>query len=384
MPTRKSCKPKKREKVDKGILYDREKRRYYVTISYGRNADGKQVRATATFKALKEARDYKKDMEARKRLEKQPPPVNRVKFIDYLETYLAELDKAETTKYGYSRIVNYIRKHSIARKDLQEITPQHIRDYMRFLQNSTEMQPQSINKHLIFIRGALERAWKDEFIMSNPAKRVDKLPLSESNKFTGSPYTLEECKTIFAALENYRNRNVRIAFYLGILLGLRRGEMIALKWENVDMENCYISIVENRVKVGSKVIMKSPKSKTSIRKIAFDSTLRELFKNEEEYQAEKFGGCEFVMVNPQTGKPLSPSSLQKPFKLFQDKFGIRKVRIHDLRHTCGTLALQGGMDIKSISNLLGHSDSRVTESIYVHPTDERNQRAAAAIANLFY
>lgn len=123
----------------------------------------------------------------------------------------------------------------------------------------------------------MERAWKDEFISNNPAKRVDKLPLSESNKFAGSPYTLEECKTIFAALENYRNRNVRIAFYLGIFLGLRRGEMIALKWENVDMEKGYIKVVENRVKVGSKIIMKSPKSKTSNRKIAFDSTLQALF-----------------------------------------------------------------------------------------------------------
>lgn len=158
MVTKKRDKPKTRERVDKGILYDREKKRYYVTISYGRNADGKQVRESATFKSLKEARDYKKDMEARKRLGKQPPPVNRVKFIDYLDTYLANLGKAETTKYGYSRIVNYIRKHSIARKTLQEITPQHIREYMRFLQKSTEMQPQSINKHLIFIRGA---HWKE-------------------------------------------------------------------------------------------------------------------------------------------------------------------------------------------------------------------------------
>ncbi len=384
MAIRKNSKSKKREKVDKGILYDSEKQRYYVTISYGRNADGKQIRETATFQTLKEARAYKKDMEARKRLGMQPPPVNRVKIIDYLEAYLAECDKAETTRYGYGKIVKYIRKHSIARKPLQEITPQHIRDYMRFLQRTTDMQPQSINKHLIFICGALERAWKDEFIPSNPAKRVDRLSLSEKNKFTGSPYKLEECKTIFAALENYRNRNVRIVFYLGIFLGLRRGEMLALKWENVDMENGYISIVENRVKVGGKVIMKSPKSKTSIRKIAFNSTIKELFKKEMEYQAVKFGGCEFVMVNPQTGKPLSPSSLQKPFKLFQNKFGIREVRIHDLRHTCGTLALQGGVDIKSISNLLGHSDSRITESIYVHPTDEKNQKAAAAITNLFY
>ena len=245
------------------------------------------------------------------------------------------------------------------------------------------MKAQSINKDLIFLNGTFERALKDELSERNPVKLVDKLPIVE--KFTADFYSIEEIKEILYLLENYPNRNVKLVFYFGIFLGLRRGEMVGLKWESVHFEEKSIEIKNNRINVNGEIIDKSPKSKTSRRTLDISSfpILFNFLLDIKKWQEITFNSCDYVMVNSQTGLPLSPQNLKDRIDVFYKKFSIRKIRIHDLRHTCASVAISGGASVRDVSTALGHTDTRITEKIYIHTLEKTaNNNAARALSNL--
>ena len=155
--------------------------------------------------------------------------------------YNSLIGRSPATLDGYRRICNRIKTHCISKKYLQDVEKKDILSYISYLQQSTKMKAQNINKDLIFLNGTFERALKDELCERNPVKLVDKLPIVE--KFTADFYSIEEIKEILYLLENYPNRNVKLVFYFGIFLGLRRGEMVGLKWESVHFEEKSIEIL---------------------------------------------------------------------------------------------------------------------------------------------
>lgn len=184
------------------------------------------------------------------------------------------------------------------------------------------MKAQTINKDLIFLSSVFESAYKDELIIKNPVKLVDKL--KETEKFTANYYTKEELKIILTNIKDYHNKNVQLTYYWGLFLGLRRGEMAGLKWESIDFKKERIRIENNRVNVSGKAIDGSPKSITSERIIFLSKNqdFRNCLQQIKQRQYEKFGGCEYLMVNPQTGKPLCPQNLKRDISVFCKKFNL--------------------------------------------------------------
>ena len=384
MKAKNNQKISKYETVEKGIQYDNQNKKYLLTLYIGKDKKGKQVRKFEMFTRLDEARKRKKEFHAEKRLNKAPKALEKIKLDSFLELYYNSLiGRSPATLDGYRRICNRIKTHCISKKYLQDVEKKDILSYISYLQQSTKMKAQSINKDLIFLNGAFKRALKDELCERNPVKLVDKLPIVE--KFTADFYSIEEIKEILYLLENYPNRNVKLVFYFGIFLGLRRGEMVGLKWESVHFEEKSIEIKNNRINVNGEIIDKSPKSKTSRRTLDISSfpILFNFLLEIKKWQENTFDSCDYVMVNSQTSLPLSPQNLKDRIDIFYKKFSIRKIRIHDLRHTCASVAISGGASVRDVSTALGHTDTRITEKIYIHTLKKTaNNNAARALSNL--
>lgn len=370
--------------VEKGIQYDNVSKKYLLTLYIGKDTNGKQVRNFETFTRIKDARKRKKEFEAQKRLNQAPQPLIKTKLSEYIAIYFNSLvGRSPSTIDGYSRICKRINRCSISKKYLQDIGKADIEFYIKYLRENTRMKAQTINKDLCFLSAVFDKAYKDELILRNPVKLVDKLRVVE--KFSADFYNKDEIKKILTLIKGYPNKNVKLTFYLGLYLGLRRGEMVGLKWENIDFNNKKIKIINNRINVNGKVIEKTPKSQTSNRIIPLPQNLDfiECLNNVKQWQDSKFGGCAYLIVNPQTGKPICPQNLKRGLSLFCKKFNLREIRIHDLRHTFASISIGDGLPIKQVSTILGHGDTTITERIYYHIIDEEQNKTIETVGRIY-
>ena len=369
---------------EKGIFYDKKTKDYRLTLFIGVDNNGKQQRKFERFSRFEQAVKRKKEFKAQKTLKQAPQPLKRVKLKEYIDIYFDSLILKETTLDGYKRICKRIKNCDISKKYLQDIGKKEILAYIKFLQDTTKMKAQTINKDLTFLSSVFESAYKDELIIKNPVKLVDKL--KETEKFTANYYTKEELKIILTNIKDYHNKNVQLTYYLGLFLGLRRGEMAGLKWESIDFEKERIRIENNRVNVNGKAIDGSPKSITSERIIFLpkNQDFRNCLQQIRQWQYEKFGGCEYLMVNPQTGKPLCPQNLKRGISVFCKKFNLREIRIHDFRHTFASLSISSNeLSVKEISTILGHGNTRITEQVYMHVMEDSKNRTIDVVSKIY-
>ena len=175
-------------------------------------------------------------------------------------------------------------------------------------------------------------------------------------------------------LENYLLSNVKlsnICTLLSLYTGLRIGEVCGLKWEDIDLKKGCLSVNKTveRISIGNgktKVVVESPKTESSIRKVYVPSFIMELLKE------HKKSSDLFVLSGKL--KPTEPRTLQYRFEKILKSAGIREMTFHSLRHTYATLCIEKGMDIKTLSELLGHSDVKITLNTYVHSSDRLKRK----------
>lgn len=182
-----------------------------------------------------------------------------------------------------------------------------------------------------------------------------------------------------AKLENYILENNKI-YYFGILLslytGLRLGEVLALKWKNIDIKNKLIYIDKSVGSISQNhktlTIESSPKTQSSIREIPISKKLLDLIKVLRQNSKSDY------VITSHNGKQIQPRAYQKSFENLLKKLHIKHYGFHALRHTFATRLLENGVDIKTISELLGHSSPTITLNRYVH-TNLQNKRKAMEI-----
>ena len=165
-----------------------------------------------------------------------------------------------------------------------------------------------------------------------------------------------------------KGTDIYLPLMMEICLGLRRGELLGLKWKHIDFENSIISVRENLVGVGNQLITKAPKTASSIRDIQIPSTLLELLK---EYYTLRLGvklsiDDEYIIIQTSKknyGKPFKSDSFSLKFRRFLKKNNLRHIRFHDLRHCNATLLLSLGVSPKIIQQRLRHSNYQITMDI---------------------
>ena len=343
---------------------------------------------------------YEKEEEERlareaqaKELAEQVHPDALLLFTDYLEKWL-QVTRSSIAIATYQSYANTLKDRikpyfEPLELHLYEVTPQHIEDFYQSILADNCTTNTVIHYHAI-IRKALQTAVKKDILPKNPADKVER---PKKNVFHGNFYSEEEMLTLFDAVSgDPLELCVKIAAYYG----LRRSEVLGLRWSAIDLEHKTISIshkvIEKQVDgkfipVGEDVL----KTKSSFRTLPLIPAVEKLLLEEKEKQEMfrrffKKAYCldylDYICVD-QSGKLLRPNYVTEHFSWLIEKYDLRKVRFHDLRHTCASLLLSNGISMKLIQIWLGHSTFATTADIYAHLDFSAQEASANAMSRMF-
>lgn len=312
---------------------------------------------------------------------------------DWLENYIKQNRKINTYVRYKEIYTNNVKPYlgQCLMKDLKPILIENLinSEKKRGLSNT------SLQTIYGVINTSLNRAVKLQIINDNICRFVER---PRRNKFTANILTIDEFNIMLNHLDTtvYGNYIFSLALMVTIELGLRRGELAGLEWENIDFENNIIMIRNNLIYLNTSVELDTPKTLEIQRNIYTSDEILEKLKEYKEIQdsnKEKYGElyetnvfnkrqCNFIFTW-ENGKYIHPNYFTLKFSRLSKDAGINKrVRFHDLRHTNATLLLGEGTDYKVIQSRLGHSDIGTTLNIYSHVTMEMQKSASKKISSL--
>ncbi len=218
-------------------------------------------------------------------------------------------------------------------------------------------------------RTALQRAVQDGLIRTNPAVGC-KLPPKKAREMQVLTQT-----EILRFLHQAKDEGYYELFLLELGTGMRRDEILALKWSDLNFSTGELRIERQVYIIKAEVIISVPKTKASVRTVILPWLLVKILA---EYR--KSVDSEWMFPSPlDKSRPRNPASVRKRLQLILERAGCKKVRFHDLRHTFVTMALEHGMDVKTLSATIGHVSSATTLDIYSHITDTMQRQAAVRI-----
>lgn len=316
------------------------------------------------------------------------PPAD-IPVYDYLVSYLkrVEPELQKNTIVSYRSMTNgKIRRYFQRRPQLTvgNLKPQDIQDFYQSLFADGVVANTVIHYHAL-----LRRAFKEERIDANPFDRVGR---PKKNKFHGENYTQEELLTL---LHLARGDVIYPAILLAGAMGLRRSEALGVRWSRIDWEKRTVlldtKIVEYRENGKKKVEpVEEMKNKSSRRTLPLPDPVVEMLQVQKEHREvyrKMFQGSynaqylDYVCVN-QLGELLRPSYVTDHFRELLEKYGLRHIRFHDLRHTFASLLINQDVPLINVSNFLGHSDLSTTANIYAHLDKASKQASAAVISDI--
>ena len=173
-------------------------------------------------------------------------------------------------------------------------------------------------------------------------------------------------------------RGLLAAFYLELTTGLRRGELLALLWTDLDIENKTISVTKQVNRIKGKLVVSQPKTQNSVRTLAIPQQAVALLVEEH----QKHPGNPYLFPSPKTWGMSDQDSFRHTHDKILKGIGAEHIRFHDLRHTFATLPLKNGVDVKTVSSALGHYSAGFTLSTYTHATADMKRDAADTIGNV--
>lgn len=219
----------------------------------------------------------------------------------------------------------------------------------------------------MMLHNALDRAVKEKLILTNPTENCI-IPKIEKQEMK-----ILHPDHISAYLNAAERRNALPMFYLELVTGLRKGEITALLWSDLDAKNKTISVSKQYIKnPNGELTLSRPKTETSVRKVSIPQEAVDLLMVEHGKHPEN----PYMFPSPATGEMYYPDSVVNLHKKILKDAGLPHIRFHDLRHTFATLALQNGVDVKTVSSMLGHYDAGFTLRTYTHATRQMQQKAA--------
>jgi len=296
-----------------------------------------------------------------------------VLFVTWLDEWL-ERKKNQIRLSTWEGYAAYASKHirpffEPLRLKIDEVAPRHIQRYID-RKHKEGQSVKSIKLHMGVIRGVLDEAVRFNAIPFNPAAG-DRVKLPKAERFVGQRYTVEQSQTLIKAV---KGDAIEPVVMLGLFLGLRRSEMLGLRWQDVDFVSNTVHIRNTVVKVYSEVEAEQTKSDTSMRDLPLMPSLKSyLFqlKAEQDERRQLMGDSyhkgDHVCVWPD-GRPLSTDYVSHRFGDVLNANGLPHIRLHDLRHTAGSILLDQVKNPKLVQEFLGHSDIQTTLNLYTHTT----------------
>ena len=341
--------------------------------------------------------DTEEELEKRIReYERNHPSVPQdIQFTKFMLDWLAMMKNnvEVTTHAGYSQIIKnqinpYFDKH-YPHLMLRDLSPLQIQEYYTWAMNEKGVSANTVIHRHANIRKALQYAYKIGLIDNNPADRIER-PRKET--FVGGYYNEEELRLLFEAI---KGDPLELPVLLAAYYGLRRSEVLGLKWDAIDFEKKTITIrhIVTEAQIDGKMVLiekDRTKTKSSHRVLPLVKPFEDALLRLKVRQAENKKLCgnsyntdylDYINVNP-VGDLLKPGYLTAHFPHFLEKNGLRRIRFHDLRHSCASLLYANGVSMKEIQEWLGHSNISTTANIYTHLDYSSKVASANAILSV--
>lgn len=316
-----------------------------------------------------------------------------VLFADFMEQWL-EIVKSTVSIPTYSSYVNavksiiapYFRKKKILLRDLQA------HDIQMFYQEQLQrVKASSVIHYHANIHKALKYAVKNDMIPSNPADKVER---PKQDKFYGNFYDRDELNKLFEAVAGTK---LELPVLLGAFYGLRRSEIVGLKWSAIDFEQNTITIshtvtscnLDGKCVIVAKDTTKTKSSRRTLPLVPYFHEKLLAVKAQQERNQKLCGRSynreflEYICVDDIRDR-FKPNYITSQFPKLLERNGFRKIRFHDLRHSCASLLLASGVPMKHIQEWLGHSDFSTTANIYAHLDYSSKLTSASAMESNFH
>ncbi len=300
----------------------------------------------------------------------------------WLDAWMENYAKLQIRASSYKTYQGFVENHikpTLGNVPLEKLTAMDLQRLYKHLLESGRVEctesrnkPKGLSVKMVrninqMISSALNCAVEQRLIPSNPTKGCV-LPKLERKEMKILPP--ESLGTFF---EEARRSGVFELYYIDLATGLRRGELLGLKWSDVDLEKGIIYVRRQILRQNGEVVEAPLKTKNSYRNIAIGVDAIKVLKGMEQKD-------EYVFPSPYGG-PMSPDSVLHMLQRVLKRAGLERIRFHDLRHTFSVLALQNGVDVKTLSAMLGHYSVGFTLDTYAHVTTSMQKQAANAVGN---
>ena len=355
---------------------------YEGRYTLGKKPDGKQDRPSIFGKTKKEVSDKLQEIETKVR-KGTYVETSKETLEQWLEEWLDNTIRITNKKTTYENYSMLMYKHVIPRIGhirLDKLKPSHIQNMMAELIDNGRIQVHSDSEKGLsnttvrtirkVLRYALQKAIEESELTVNPVDATKAPPLKKPE------INVLEPKELVCFLENIKGNRYELIYVLALKSGLRRGELLGLRWKDIDFTKDYINVRQQLVKTSDGVMISAPKSNRSFRRVIIDQDMVERLRKHKAYQnTQKLKACEAWQDNDLvfcsgTGQPIPPNTISQAFRRLIKQMGLRKIRFHDLRHTFATNWLDANANIKTLQYTLGHAKVSFTLDTYTHVTEE--------------
>ena len=384
---------------------------YKFKVCVGRDEFGKQIWRCTTWKAPdgmmpsraekaaqkaaaeweRQAKDeYQKDLQNPERIKERQAAKNRTEFSDFILNIWFPIcicdGEHKPTTVAFNKHISNVIADYFSGKAIQTISGTDIQKYLIHLRTTYKtalgkpLAPKTIRHHYATLANIFSFAVKQEIITKNPMEKVDcpKTPRKKVDAFTE-----EQARSFFGYLDECP-MDFRCMLNLLITTGMRRGELMGLQWGDIDFDDYVISVNRNVTYTpDSGIVVSTPKTECSVRQIpvmpSVAAVLMEYRNGAEDWKKNDF-------LFPKDGNPTlarDPNSITRRVKRFMKLHDLPDMSPHDLRHSCATLLLSNGADIKSVQEILGHSNASTTLNFYVKSDMKQMKAATDKFANAF-
>lgn len=304
-------------------------------------------------------------------------------IAEWLETQRQHLK--ETTWESYRVAVERIDQH-LGRRPLRDLSPLEIEAFYARLSESgarsaKPLAPKSVRNTHVVLRKALADAERLGMVARNAAGAA-KPPTSRPPE-----QQTWDSDQIVHFFESVAEDRLVAAYVLAATTGMRRGEVLGLRWSDVDLDACQLAIRQTLTTVNYQPVIATPKSKRSVRVIYLDDHTVEALRlhrrqqlNERQALPGTWDDSHDLVFRDEVGEPLNPDWFSREFRRRVDASGLPSIRFHDLRHSYATLALKAGVHPKIVSERLGHATVGITLDLYSHVTPAIARDAADVVA----
>ncbi|NGM83376.1 site-specific integrase [Paenibacillus sp. 7124] len=373
--------------VGKYFVKKENKELWFYTLTLGKDANGKRIQ--------KKKRGFKNEREAKKALRDAQVQADKGSYYEpskmtYGE-FLKEWFRGKSANYSdqtTKSTESYIRLHIMPQLGQYPLSKLNVLIIERFMNDlrAKGLAEGTIKRIYNVVTASLNSAERKDIIPRNVATRIDNKP--KGGKKDMEVWTAEEVKLF---LNTVRREEVRYyeAFHLALATGMRQGEILGLRWRDVDLERGIVSVRQTLSHDG-KTLRPGAKTTTSVRTISIDpDTVSMLDKWRRRQQLEKsYAGAMYedndLVVCTTVGTPTTPRNLSRTWYSMLKKSELHPITFHDLRHTHASLLLKNNVHPKIVSERLGHASIQITLDLYSHLFPNMQEEAAHALGEQLF